>query len=761
VALAIWIPQRFGASAAAGVGAATTAGDSIQAAKSSAEIGKALRDAQLQLLGAVAGKSALLPSEIADRLEVVFDGLQQSAERIPRTTFDPQAIVDAVGPEPAKLLDWVKNETRLVPYQGVLRGPVGVLLDRFGNSLDRAMLLAELLRLAGHEVTLGRTTLTKEKAAALLATARTPRASTTSSADPTQAVVDEFFEAYAQKFGGDAQALKRGTAAVRAVADAAGRSAIQRVAAQTAALLDVVKGKISTTGNDNDELAALGDHWFVRRRTDDGWVDLDPSGIARASGTPAQAVEGTSPDDVPAELRHTVSMRVIIECACGGRLEEREVLRHDMRMTEAIGVPIAVQQLPELPGGWTPLAETDPLRAFGTKLETATGWQAVLVVGSQAVAHQKFTMAGEVLAPGEASKSRNGGVVDAFGGGGEAPGQLTAEFIEYEIHAPGQPDRTLRRTLFDWIGASRRATFSGGREAAVSRPARGRVIEASVSTDILLLGEQPSNAFAMKQAADALLAIRGYVLDQLRSAGKPALPDGRTVEFPSALYALAQNRAAWSERANRVAIAEPNILTRHYGYRADAAQPLTDWSAFDIVSNRVQALDATHMSRVESRLAQGVLDTNVEAILAAGRGTPTNIAEVMVTGTAKSWEVAAIPGQNSLVSVKPGSIGSGGAPDAGWWRIDLATGDTLGMDARGWGGQAMVEYLRAARIPATMIAGVGCMWSGAGKSHPTARMAVCAAASLLTINGFLLGGLAGQAFPLIGSLLGIGGMFLL
>ena len=49
--------------------------------------------------------------------------------------------------DPQKMLDWVRDNTRLVPYEGSLRGALGVLMDRNGNSLDRSILLARLLEL--------------------------------------------------------------------------------------------------------------------------------------------------------------------------------------------------------------------------------------------------------------------------------------------------------------------------------------------------------------------------------------------------------------------------------------------------------------------------------------------------------------------------------------------------------------------------------------------------------------------------------------
>jgi hypothetical protein len=87
----------------------------------------------------------LTRQQAAEQLAKLFPVLEAVDREIPRDTFDLQAIIDKAGREPAALFKWVQDETSLVPYRGVLRGATGVLMDRLGNSLDRALLLASLL----------------------------------------------------------------------------------------------------------------------------------------------------------------------------------------------------------------------------------------------------------------------------------------------------------------------------------------------------------------------------------------------------------------------------------------------------------------------------------------------------------------------------------------------------------------------------------------------------------------------------------------
>src|SRR6185312_8392181 len=106
-------------------------------------------------------------------LDRMFKAVEESDRKLQRDAFDPAAVVQAVGRDPDQLFAWVRDRTMWLPYQGELRGPVGVLLDRGGSSLDRALLLAELLRLSGQTVRLAHAMLPADRASALLARLRT------------------------------------------------------------------------------------------------------------------------------------------------------------------------------------------------------------------------------------------------------------------------------------------------------------------------------------------------------------------------------------------------------------------------------------------------------------------------------------------------------------------------------------------------------------------------------------------------------------
>ena len=111
---------------------------------------------------------ALTPEEQRVMLDSSLRAIEDGIRDATRDRWDPEYVVEQVGRNPDSLFRWVQENTSWIPYRGVLRGPTGVLMDRQGNSLDRALLLADLLKRAGHSVRLARTEISIERAEAVL-----------------------------------------------------------------------------------------------------------------------------------------------------------------------------------------------------------------------------------------------------------------------------------------------------------------------------------------------------------------------------------------------------------------------------------------------------------------------------------------------------------------------------------------------------------------------------------------------------------------
>ena len=200
------------------------------------------------------------PKAVKAQLVEAFAALEEAAGQIPAETSDPVALIEKIGRDPATLLAWVRDNTHFVPYRGSLRGAAGVLQDRLGSSLDRSLLLAELLRAAGFEVRLAQGAATD--AAKVSGAIRPIPANWLASV--------RFADATAElKVANEATAAQNAAAAVRVAkhADellkqlaASGLAPQNGQAAQRPAVADV-----------------LADHWWVQLKQGEQWVDADPT----------------------------------------------------------------------------------------------------------------------------------------------------------------------------------------------------------------------------------------------------------------------------------------------------------------------------------------------------------------------------------------------------------------------------------------------------------------------------------------------------
>ena len=308
--------------------------------------------------------------ELGAALKAVEDGERES----PRDRWDPVYVVNALGSDPRALFDWVREDTSWIAYRGLLRGPIGVLMDRQGNSLDRAVLLATLLESAGHTVRLAHGELTRQQAFDVLPLLVADRAAAFAAqglpipegpGSAVQQVASEYRldgVALNQQLQDQAQTVLR----IASELDA-------RVVDQTGRLLKAVQRP-----NDEDmwsqevdaAITALTDHWCVQRQSGGTWVDLDLlSSNGAALATPTKTLAAAA---VSSEQHHEIAVRVIAEQWADGKVREFTALEHTLRPADLIGRSVVLQ--------FWPTARADPQ----TSLPPASDWR------SDALSHHEW-----------------------------------------------------------------------------------------------------------------------------------------------------------------------------------------------------------------------------------------------------------------------------------------------------------------------------------------------------------------------------------
>ena len=717
-------------------------------------------------------KTAKAAVDLQRSLVAIEDGQRDA----PRDRWDPQYVVDQVGVEPEALFQWVREHVLWVPYRGVLRGATGVLMDRVGNSLDIAVLLATLLETAGHEVRLAHADLSPDVAAKTFQSMQSAARTAAAQAPPggaaappvaaAEAAADDV-AAVADQYGADASAAAAEFSSNLDLARTRAASLDARVNEQSAKLLALLAAPDPTAARKaaaDAAIAALRDHWWAEVRDGSDWKALDaldPSGaIGHALSTASSTVASS---EVPAELVHHVTVRVIAEQWKGGKTHETTILEHTLEPSDTVGQRVVLTQMPLMwPADWKAVTPEDLQKRLFAALRSQTEWMPVLEVGDQKFGKASVKDTGEINP--EPSIAQNpflsvsvpaagdvGRVADVFDdvfaeadkadrnqpGGASASepkeaareaGELSAEWIEYEVRVPGQAPRTIRREVFDLLGPARRAAgvakLEIGDEQVVAR-AGAQLTE----TTLVILPCRLAPEYLMDLAARQALANKP-LLDDFASDPFAKVPANfvevlsKMAPLPGPAMAFATMRFQASATSGAVFVDQPAIVAEHGILVHTGPDTAVVNLGLDIVANGVGVDPFADADPFATRVKQGVADTNAEALVLAGNWpAPINTAESFAqsAGNRDPWQRLA-PGDAGRVA----QLGLGAdlaarvsadlaagrtvvVPKSGartWWRVDPATGETLGMGPNGWG-QSLVEYAFQLTIQ-LMLAEIAC-----------------------------------------------------
>ena len=362
----------------------------------------------------------------------MYAGLDVINSKIDRSLFHIDALADRLGSDPAAIFHFVRDEIRYEPYVGVLRGALGTLLCRAGNSLDRSLLLAFLLQKAGLKTQIVSGRLRVEQAQLLVNRLFEP-------VKPVRGAVPSLAQLapdLSSAMGADTAKLLRTADVMQADRDKQQKVLASYVDDETRVLSNLLgKDGVDTSAiAPNDRLIAeASDHYWVQYQNSEGqWVDLDSAFVDAEPGkTVAPATDTFAPDSIPEDLYHHLRITLTLRTAQvvdgnDSSTSDTVLVDHELRVAEQQGQDIVLANSPvPTPALMTPGGLVDAL-------ESMKGYQTVLQVGSQVIPGKYFNLDGQVSdtlggSEGEAVTNAggigkslgglSGGINGVFGGG--------------------------------------------------------------------------------------------------------------------------------------------------------------------------------------------------------------------------------------------------------------------------------------------------------------------------------------------------------
>ena len=688
-------------------------------------------------------------------------------QALPFEELELAAAQKAVGVEPVALFNWVRDETRWLPYAGALRGAEGVLLDRSGSSLDRSLLLAALLEEAGHVARLVRTEL-DENSRELLEAAwqHVPIAQQVVQAAPAPQDYLQAAAVQALPVNDLQQVYQRQQQDFEQT-----RARLQDQTRRQVSALQAQQGG-GPDAQATQQSATLMDHWWVQWQGPDGWRDLDPALPEQSFGERLitngdVSLEFHYPEELPDEYHHWLTIEIVAEQWAHGQLHEHIALQQRLSTASLAGQQLRIDtpplSLPDLQSLIDGGATRDSLHQT---LLAESRWVPYLHYGDDVV-RQKLINAdgsvedaldGTITSTVTRAISSATSALDALSLDGRpgsdtlasevdapvVPPQLTAVMVRLHVAAPGREVDVFERPLMDLLGsAARNADVSSLEISDAQREQRSAALMSSLElmpqtnwlppeqlTAWRYLGILENRQGLLGAAYSLTYSDFSFAADILAS----------NTARRSELDSLAALRLAFSPHLENIALTRLNLLG--YVNLVDYRQgELVLRQGFDIIDNRVDVFGSDDPASV--RMAQGVLDTLLEAELLA---LASDSVDSTAVNTARAYGQdleRAIDWQWIVDAAQLGDLGwapdadmmahyqrvlaSGqvlimpealmGIEQASWWQFDPATGDMLGFgpDRRGQIIEAVVRLFSAMDNAGSAVQMVATIWGCMGQ----------------------------------------------
>jgi hypothetical protein len=720
----------------------------------------------------------LLAMGTADDSAATLERLQRAlAPAVAGLRIDPTEQADELDLDGGAdaIVDWVAEQVHFDAYQGLLRGSRGTLISGAGNALDQAVLLAQMLRDAAYDARIARGTLTQADAGRLLATLWNPR--------ERQATAASFDSAAFARASGVPETVLRDFEAKVQAFELTGSDAYREAVAARDLILDRLDRAGVKLGSDvTDALVEqTRDYYWVQYRTRAAgpWLDAHPA-FGALPGPQDVTVAETFADTVPEALQHRLRIEFTLERKRGERLETTALMTPWERpVANLLGVRMSVGNAPlGLPAGTTPEQLGEAIRARALFAPTFMG---KLAPGAQA-----FDLFGNVVPPDAAGNvaagviqtvtQRGARAAEALGGlGADSDGAapqfaLTAQWIDYILIAPDGSETRHRRFVFDRLTPESRA--AGGLELQDEAVMLKGLL---TNQSFMVNPGTVTSAFLAREMYDVIGHASRTMrnLQRTADAGRPGpTPTTGDEALKEQLLLFAAFDAIEPPRGTVVYRSDPSLLVL-FNELTPGPEPILS-SGVDIVHNARQVLRRDRdriVTDPQTAILAGTWETNVERLFVAQRtgqsvyGTYQAIADsngatrVLAPGGGTS---GALSGLGHALPVIQGDLERGYAvvlpaateahpvPGA-WWRVDPASGETLGVGSGGRGITTTEEVINQISIGGAVISGTF-LFAGSLMCMDHPNSACCVMANVAyTATGFVVGTLVGVTFFTVGA----------
>ncbi|MGB6864957.1 MAG: hypothetical protein WBE11_04640 [Candidatus Aminicenantaceae bacterium] len=671
--------------------------------------------------------------QVSAKIEDLLDELESSVETDFTKILSIDSILEKIGTEnPEELFVWVRDNTYFVPYQGVLRGDKGVLMDKLGNSLDRSILLYETLIEAGFETRLAHVRLSIEQAEDIIKHKEPFPRDLFSPIESHLTESDrELIDECSAKYGVDKEYLLEAVKK-KELDNIQNRDRLKSMVDREFNQISKWIRKLRTKPNSashNTIYKSIQDHWWVQYLDESEWKDLD---LTLPDANPGDAIAEPSEtfqlEELEEDLYFNITFKIVIEQWKDNRLKEHEILSYTFKPMDVLGKRITLHHIPaDWPEQWNVFSEEDPESSLREKILEQKNWLPLLQIDEDEITSLGFDIYGDPQKELKKKKKRTrspagiaGGFQRALSGGGSESDEeknsfLTAEWIEYEIYAPNQPSKNIRRQLFDLIGSAARLDDEISEPGIDETSEIQRNLVLLGATEILPLCCHLSDQFIQNFANTQFLVNRESLLSlfqvDIQQETQELIEKVSSFKpFPTPMYLLALYRP---HPENYIDF--PNIFTIHSYFVDGQAGSIDAINALDIVENKVAVFADKGENAFQIRLRQGIYDSMAESFFLAPYGVDylTLFFEEMKkqrvgwkaleASEDSFFENSKIPSdllaqmqrdlsQGNVVLAPEREILVNGRPVYQWWRIDPERGDTLLIGEFGWG-QAYIETI--------------------------------------------------------------------